>query len=162
MELPISNTYTNFSCHHLCCFTVVSLFVLDKSMAYNRCLQHPCFKNLCKIAQASKNSNSNAQHFLSDLLTHSWFHSMLFALPHYQFPYIVMNRCLYLILAVGSPRSLKEGWFLDEDTKGDTSISRHVSDNRVVIRTPNNTRVFNEVGLCVQKGTYHDSRWIVS
>jgi hypothetical protein len=62
----------------------------------NRCLQHPCFKNLCKIAQASKNSDSNAQHFLSDLLTHSWFHSMLFALPSYQFPYIVMNRCLYL------------------------------------------------------------------
>jgi hypothetical protein len=49
----------------------------------NRCLQHPYFKNLCKIAQASKNSNSKAQHFLSDLLTHSWFHSMLFALPGY-------------------------------------------------------------------------------
>jgi hypothetical protein len=62
----------------------------------NRCLQQPCFKNLCKIAQASKNSNSNAQDFLSDLLTNSWFHSMLFALPSYQFPYIVMNRCLYL------------------------------------------------------------------
>jgi hypothetical protein len=65
----------------------------------NRCLQHPCFKNLCKIAQASKNSYSNAQHFLSDLLTHSWFHSMLFALPSYQFPYIAMNRCLYLMWA---------------------------------------------------------------
>jgi hypothetical protein len=64
----------------------------------NRCLQHPCFKNLCKIAQASKNSDSNAQHFLSDLVTHSWFHSMLFALPGYQFPYIVMNSCLYLML----------------------------------------------------------------
>ena len=71
MELPIFNTYMNFSRHHLCCFTVVPLFVLDKSMAWNRCLQHPCFKNLCKIAQASKNSDSNAQHFLSDLLTHS-------------------------------------------------------------------------------------------
>jgi hypothetical protein len=64
----------------------------------NRCLQHPCFKNFCKIAQASKNSDSNAQHFLLDLLTHSWFHSMLFALPGYQFPYTVMNRCLYLTL----------------------------------------------------------------
>jgi hypothetical protein len=53
-------------------------------------------KNLCKIAQASKNSDSNAQYYLSDLLTHSWFHSMLFALPSYQFPYTVMNRCLYL------------------------------------------------------------------
>jgi len=62
----------------------------------NRCLQHPCFKNLYKIIQASKNSNLNAQHFLSDLLSHSWFHSMLFALPSYKFPYIVMNRCLYL------------------------------------------------------------------
>jgi hypothetical protein len=38
----------------------------------------------------------NTQHFLSDLLTHSKFHSMLFSLPGYQFPYIVMNRCLYL------------------------------------------------------------------
>jgi hypothetical protein len=32
----------------------------------------------------------------SDLLTHSWFHSMPFALPSYQFPDIVMNRCLCL------------------------------------------------------------------
>jgi hypothetical protein len=54
-------------------------------------------KQLCKIVQASKNSDSKAQHFLSDLLTHSWFHSMLFALPSYQFPYIVMNKCLYLM-----------------------------------------------------------------
>jgi hypothetical protein len=70
MELPIFNTYMNFSRHQLCCFTIVPLFVLDKSMAWNRCLQPTCFKNLCKIAQASKNSDSNAQHFLSDLLTH--------------------------------------------------------------------------------------------
>jgi hypothetical protein len=60
-------------------------------LTFGRCLQHPCFKNLCKIAQASKNSDSNAQHFLSDLLTNSWFHSMLFALLGYQFPYTVMN-----------------------------------------------------------------------
>jgi hypothetical protein len=72
------------------CFFWISLWVK------NMCLQHPCFENLCKIAQASKNSDSNAQQFLSDLLTHSWFHSMLFALPGYQFPYTVMNRCLYL------------------------------------------------------------------
>ena len=71
MELPVCNTYTNFSRHYLCCFTVASLFVLDMSMAWNRCLQHPCFKYLCKIAQASKNSDSNAQHLLLDLLTHS-------------------------------------------------------------------------------------------
>jgi hypothetical protein len=71
MELPIISTYINFSCHHLCCFTVAHLFVLDKSTAWNRCLQHLCFKNLCKIAQASKNLDSKAQHFLSDLLTHS-------------------------------------------------------------------------------------------
>jgi hypothetical protein len=90
-------TYINFSCHHLCCFTFAPLFVLDNFAAWNTCLQHPCFKNLCKIAQASKNSDSNAQHFLMDLLTHSWFHSMLFALPGYQFPYIVMNRCFYLM-----------------------------------------------------------------
>ena len=61
MELPIFNTYMNFA----------PLFVLDKSTAWNRCLQHPCFKNLCKIAQASKNSDSDAQHFLSNLLTYS-------------------------------------------------------------------------------------------
>jgi hypothetical protein len=96
MELPIFNTYINFSRHHFCCFTVAPLFVLDKSTAWNRCPQHPCFKNLCKVAQASKNSNSNAQHFLLDLLTHSWFHSMLFALPGYQFPSTIMNRCFYL------------------------------------------------------------------
>jgi hypothetical protein len=58
----------------------------------NRCVQHPCFKNLCR------NSYSNAQHFRLDLLTHSWFLSMLFALPGYQFPYTVMNRRLYLRL----------------------------------------------------------------
>jgi hypothetical protein len=63
MELPIFRIYMNFSRHHLCCFTVVPLFLLDKSMAHNRCLQHPCFKKLCKIAEASKNSDSNAQHF---------------------------------------------------------------------------------------------------
>jgi hypothetical protein len=71
MELSFFNTFINFSRHHLCCFTVAPLFVLDKSTAWNRCLHHPCFKNLCKIAQASKNSDSNAQHFLSDLVTHS-------------------------------------------------------------------------------------------
>jgi hypothetical protein len=96
MELPIFDTYINFSCHPFCYFTIAPLFVLDKSTAWNRRLQHPCFKNLCKIAQASKNSHSNTQHFLSGLLTHSWFHSMLFALPGYQFPYNVMNRCFYL------------------------------------------------------------------
>ena len=71
MELPNFNTYMNFSRHHFCCFTVVPLFVLNKSIAYNRCLQHPCFQKLCKIAQASKTSDSNAQHLLSNLLTHS-------------------------------------------------------------------------------------------
>jgi hypothetical protein len=63
MELPIFNTYMNFSRHHLSCSIVVPLFILDKSMAWNRCLQHPCLKNVCKIAQASKNSDSNTQHF---------------------------------------------------------------------------------------------------
>jgi hypothetical protein len=71
MELPIISTYINFSCHHLCCYIVAPLFVLDKSTAWNRCIQHPCFKKLCKIAQASKNSDPNTQHFLSDLLAHS-------------------------------------------------------------------------------------------
>jgi hypothetical protein len=71
MELPIFYTYINFSRHHFCCFTVAPLFVLDKSTAWNTCLQYSCFKNLCKIAQDSKTLDSNAQHFLSDLLTQS-------------------------------------------------------------------------------------------
>jgi hypothetical protein len=71
MELLILNTYISFFGHHFCCFTVAPLFVLDKYTAWNRCLQHPCFENLCKIAQASKNSDSKAQPFLSDLLTQS-------------------------------------------------------------------------------------------
>jgi hypothetical protein len=71
MELPVFNTYINFPCHHVCCLTVAPLFVLDNPTAWNRCLQHPCFKNLCKIDQASINSNFNTQHFLLDLLTHS-------------------------------------------------------------------------------------------
>jgi hypothetical protein len=64
MELPIFNTFINFSRHHLCCFTIASLFVLDKFTAWNRCLQHRCFTNLCKIALVYKNSDSKAQHFL--------------------------------------------------------------------------------------------------
>ena len=96
MELPSFNTFINFSRHRFCCFTVASLFGLDKSTAWDRCPQHPCYRNLCKITQASKNSSSNVHHFLSDLLTHSRFHSMLFTLPCYQFPYTVMNRCFYL------------------------------------------------------------------
>jgi hypothetical protein len=101
MELPNFNTYINFYHHHFCCIIVAPWFVLNKSMACNRCLQNTCFKNLCKIAEAFKNSDSNAQHFLSDLQTHSWFLSMLFALPGYQFPYTVMNRCFYLWSAIG-------------------------------------------------------------
>jgi hypothetical protein len=94
MKLPISNTYINFSHHSFCCFTVVPLLFWISLWLKNRCLQHLCFKNLCKIAQAAKNSDSNAQHFLLDSLTHSWFHSMLFALPSYQFPYITNSLIL--------------------------------------------------------------------
>jgi hypothetical protein len=32
MELPIFKIYMNFSGHHLCCFTVVLLFLLDTPM----------------------------------------------------------------------------------------------------------------------------------
>jgi hypothetical protein len=34
---------------------------------------------------------------------------MLFALPGYQFPYILMNRCLYLIRYLGDIREGKRG-----------------------------------------------------
>jgi hypothetical protein len=102
------HTWT-FSFHHLCCFIVIPLFVLDKSMTWNKCLQHPCYKTLCKIAQASQNSDSNTQHFLSDLLTHSWFHSMLFALLSYHFPYTLTNRYLYWVTYPGgSPRTFRK------------------------------------------------------
>ena len=93
----VLSTYMNFFCHHFFCFTVVPCLFWISLWFKNRCPQHSWFKNLCKIARTSKNSDSNAQQVLSDLLTHSWFLSMLFALPTYQFPYIVMNRCLYLV-----------------------------------------------------------------
>jgi hypothetical protein len=98
MELPIFNTYMNFSRHQLCCFTVVPLFVLDKSMAWNRCLQLPCFKNLCKIAQASKNSDSNAQHFLSDFANTFMISLHALCTPMLPNPLSIMNRCLHLTL----------------------------------------------------------------
>jgi hypothetical protein len=64
MDLPIFNTYMNFSriifgaSQFLLCLFWISIRLK------NRCLQHPCIKNLCKIAQASKNLDSNTQHFL--------------------------------------------------------------------------------------------------
>ena len=76
---------------------VFLLFLLGKSTILIRCLQHLHFKNSCKIAHVSKNFDSKTQHFVSNLLTHSWFHFMLFALPGYQFPYSVGLRCYYLI-----------------------------------------------------------------
>ena len=145
MELPIFKTYMNFSCHHFCCFAMFLYLFWISLCLKNRCLQHPWFQNLCKIAQASKISASNAQHFLSDLLTHSWFHSMLFALPGYQFPYTVTNRCLYLRSAVklGQPiklacleasarrrRSTLTGWKLTciIGTRGAIPVSTQVVD----------------------------------
>jgi len=71
MKLPIFNIYINFPQHHFSCFTIAPLFVLNKSTAWNWCLQYAYFKILCKVAQASKTSDSNTQHFLADMLTHS-------------------------------------------------------------------------------------------
>jgi hypothetical protein len=71
MELPIFNTYINFSRHHLCCFTTAPLFVLDESTAWNRCLQHPCFKNLCKLLKPPKIQIPTPNTSFLDLLTHS-------------------------------------------------------------------------------------------
>ena len=50
----ILNTYMNFSRHHLCCFTVDPLFVLDKSMANNRCPQHLASKICVRLLKPSK------------------------------------------------------------------------------------------------------------
>ena len=105
MELPIyRHTWTFHAITSVASELFLCLFWISLWLK-NRCLRHPCFKNLCKIAQAPQNSDSNAQHFLSNSLTHSWFHSMLFALPGYQFPYIVMNRCLYLRKTLESKNS---------------------------------------------------------
>jgi len=92
MELPILNIYIINISRHSYCFTIAPLFGLDTFVAWNRCLQYPCFKNLCNVAQASSNSDSSTQHFLSNLLTHSWFtpsslHSQVTA----------MNKCFYLM-----------------------------------------------------------------
>jgi hypothetical protein len=54
MKLPVFNRYMNFSYHHLCCFIVIPLFVLDKSMAWNRCLQHPTSKKCVKLLKPPK------------------------------------------------------------------------------------------------------------
>jgi hypothetical protein len=73
--------------HHHCCFTIAPLFVLDKSTAWNGCLQHPCFKNLCKIAQASKVLDSNTPPLpfgFANTFMISLDHAL--ALPSYQFP----------------------------------------------------------------------------
>jgi hypothetical protein len=53
-------------------------------------------KTCVKLLKPPKIQIPTPKTSLSDLVTHSWFHSMLFALPSYQFPYTVMNRCLYL------------------------------------------------------------------
>jgi hypothetical protein len=118
MELPIFKTFINFSRHQFRCFTVASLFVLDKSAAWNWCLQHPRFKNLCpKIAQASKNSDSNAQHFPFGFANTFMISLHALCTPGYQFPYAVMNRCFYLTLEASKQRVL--------------SIYLHLTSNRV-------------------------------
>jgi hypothetical protein len=105
MELPILiHTWTFLAIIFVASQLFLCLFWISLWLGIG-VYKHPCFKILCKIAQASKNSNSNAQHLLWDLLTHSWFHSMLFALPSYQFPYIIMNRCFYLM-----PKNLLDHW----------------------------------------------------
>ena len=46
----------------------------------------------------------------SDSLTHPWFfHSMLLALPGYQFPYTAMNRCFYLRARNKKPGAASKG-----------------------------------------------------
>jgi hypothetical protein len=47
MELPNFNTYMNFSRHHFCCFTVVPLFVLNKSMAHRIGVYNTLASKIC-------------------------------------------------------------------------------------------------------------------
>jgi hypothetical protein len=61
---------------------------------------------------------------LSDLLAHSRFHSMLFALPGYQFPYTVMNRCLYL----RAEQSIKQ-----QGREKGRALPRHRRSSRIII-----------------------------
>jgi hypothetical protein len=74
MELPIFDTYINSSTFlaiiYVASQLLFCLFWISLRLGigvYNTLAS----KKLCQIAQASKNSNSNTQHFLSDLLTHS-------------------------------------------------------------------------------------------
>jgi hypothetical protein len=98
MELPVFNTFINFSPPSFLVASQLFLCLFWISLRLGIGVSNTlAFQNLCKIARASNTSDSNAQHFLSDSLTQSWFHSMLFALPGYQFPYTVTNRCFYLI-----------------------------------------------------------------
>jgi hypothetical protein len=64
MKLLIFNTYMNFSCHQFCCFIVVPLFVLDKSRLRIGVYNTHASKFCVKIAQTSKNSNSNASFWI--------------------------------------------------------------------------------------------------
>jgi hypothetical protein len=89
-------TYMNFSRHHLCWFTI-DLLLFWISLCLRIGVYNTLASKICvKLLKPPKNQIPTPNHFLSDLLTHSWFHSMLFALPGYQFYNIVMNRCLYL------------------------------------------------------------------
>ena len=81
-KLPFFNTFMNFSGHHLCCFIVASLFVLDKSTTWNRCLQHPDFRNLCKITRTSK----------------------IFIFQHPTLPFGFANTCMISLHALYTPR----------------------------------------------------------
>ena len=86
-------TIISIASHLFLCLFWISLWLK------NRCLQHLASKICVKLLKPSKIQIPMPNTSFSDLLTHSWFHSMLFALPSYQFPYIVMNRCLYLKLS---------------------------------------------------------------
>jgi hypothetical protein len=51
---PNFNTYMNFSRHRFCCFIIVPLFVLDKSTAWNRCLNTLASKICVKLLKPPK------------------------------------------------------------------------------------------------------------
>jgi hypothetical protein len=99
MELPIFKIYMNVSLATICVASQLFLCLFWISLwVKNRCLQHPCFKNLCKIALESPQKFRFQRPTLPfGICEHIHdVHSMLFALPGYQFPYTVVNGCLYL------------------------------------------------------------------
>jgi hypothetical protein len=89
--------HMNFPRHHFCCFHSCFFVCFGKVYGLRIGVYNTLASKICvKLLKPPEIQIPTPNTSFSDLLTHSRFHSMLFALPGYQFLYIVMNRCLYL------------------------------------------------------------------